>query len=339
MIKLALDAFYRQALAPTRGLGVSGRWRSHGPCGDHPLIAAALADGRPRLRLRRGDRRRRAPFAPRPPPDRRDARRRARDPPRRDRLSHRRRAVCGSLRGVDGPRPARSDDRSRDRTGSAPADADSGDSRQRSACRADSSRQPSCWTARSRPRASRATTRRWRGISSIARSSTSQSRRDGHGGRGRGGERRADTRARATASSRPTRASSSRSRAWRAASPRRPSGSSSPAGGGEAMPLLPGGWRAKYLELLTRGWLLLGRRAEAERAAATPRAPSPQRRASAWRPRGRDRAAAAVALDDGRRRARPSSEHSPRPPLRRGRSRGRSRGLANAGRPRAGPGG
>ena len=31
------------------------------------------------------------------------------------------------------------------------------------------------------------------------------------------------------------------------------------AGGGEAMPLLPGGWRAKYLELLTRGWLMLGK--------------------------------------------------------------------------------
>ncbi len=39
-------------------------------------------------------------------------------------------------------------------------------------------------------------------------------------------------------------------------------------GGGEAMPLVPGGWRAKYLELLTRCWLLLGRRDAAEGAAA-----------------------------------------------------------------------
>ena len=69
-------------------------------------------------------------------------------------------------------------------------------------------------------------------------------------------------------------------------------------GGGEAMPLVPGGWRAKYLELLTRCWLLLGRRADAERAAAAAHAVAEAtglRTAAAWA----DRAAAFVALDLG----------------------------------------
>jgi hypothetical protein len=39
--------------------------------------------------------------------------------------------------------------------------------------------------------------------------------------------------------------------------------------GGAGLPLMPGGsFRAKWLELLTRCWLALGRRADAERAAA-----------------------------------------------------------------------
>jgi DNA-binding CsgD family transcriptional regulator len=68
------------------------------------------------------------------------------------------------------------------------------------------------------------------------------------------------------------------------------------AGGGEAMPLLPGGWRAKYLELLTRGWLMLGKQAEAERAAgyaAAVAATTGLGMASAWA----RRAEAAVALE------------------------------------------
>ena len=37
------------------------------------------------------------------------------------------------------------------------------------------------------------------------------------------------------------------------------------AAGGEELPHVPGGWRAKYLELLTRCWIALGRIDEAER--------------------------------------------------------------------------
>jgi ATP/maltotriose-dependent transcriptional regulator MalT len=65
--------------------------------------------------------------------------------------------------------------------------------------------------------------------------------------------------------------------------------------GGEELTLIPGGWRAYCLDLLTRCWLALDRRSEAERAAgiaevtaATVRLPL----ATAWA----DRAAAAVAL-------------------------------------------
>jgi DNA-binding CsgD family transcriptional regulator/tetratricopeptide (TPR) repeat protein len=68
--------------------------------------------------------------------------------------------------------------------------------------------------------------------------------------------------------------------------------------GGEELTLIPGGWRAYCLELLTRCWLALGRRSEAERAAACAAAraaavqlPLP----AAWA----DRAAAAVALHAG----------------------------------------
>ena len=70
------------------------------------------------------------------------------------------------------------------------------------------------------------------------------------------------------------------------------------AGGGEAMPLLPGGWRAKYLELLTRCWLMLGKSAEAGRTveyAAAVAAETGLGMAAAWA----QRAAAATALDAG----------------------------------------
>jgi ATP/maltotriose-dependent transcriptional regulator MalT len=68
--------------------------------------------------------------------------------------------------------------------------------------------------------------------------------------------------------------------------------------GGEELTLIPGGWRAYCLELLTRCWLALDRQAEAQRAAACTAAraeavqlPLP----TAWA----DRAAAAIALHVG----------------------------------------
>jgi tetratricopeptide (TPR) repeat protein len=68
--------------------------------------------------------------------------------------------------------------------------------------------------------------------------------------------------------------------------------------GGEQLTFIPGSWRAYCLELLTRCWLALDRRSEAERAsglaevtAAAVRLPL----ATAWA----DRAAAAVALHSG----------------------------------------
>jgi ATP/maltotriose-dependent transcriptional regulator MalT len=68
--------------------------------------------------------------------------------------------------------------------------------------------------------------------------------------------------------------------------------------GGEELTLIPGAWRAYCLELLTRCWLALDRRSEAERAAALTEATSAAVRlplATAWA----DRAAAAVALNSG----------------------------------------
>ena len=68
--------------------------------------------------------------------------------------------------------------------------------------------------------------------------------------------------------------------------------------GGEELTLIPGGWRTYCLELLTRCWLALGRRDEAERAAAcaAARAATVQLPlAAAWAAR----AAAAVALHNG----------------------------------------
>jgi tetratricopeptide (TPR) repeat protein len=68
--------------------------------------------------------------------------------------------------------------------------------------------------------------------------------------------------------------------------------------GGEELTLIPGGWRANCLELLTRCWLALDRRGEAESAAALAQVTAAALRlplAAAWA----DRAAAAVALHTG----------------------------------------
>ncbi|MGH3118117.1 MAG: LuxR C-terminal-related transcriptional regulator, partial [Gaiellales bacterium] len=68
--------------------------------------------------------------------------------------------------------------------------------------------------------------------------------------------------------------------------------------GGEGLPLMPGSsFRAKWLELLTRCWLALGRRADAERAAACAEATAKGglRMAHAMA----DRARATIALDAG----------------------------------------
>jgi DNA-binding NarL/FixJ family response regulator/tetratricopeptide (TPR) repeat protein len=68
--------------------------------------------------------------------------------------------------------------------------------------------------------------------------------------------------------------------------------------GGEEQALIPGSWRAYCLELLTRCWLALDRRSQAERAAACAQATAAAVQlplAAAWA----DRAAAAVALSAG----------------------------------------
>jgi ATP/maltotriose-dependent transcriptional regulator MalT len=68
--------------------------------------------------------------------------------------------------------------------------------------------------------------------------------------------------------------------------------------GGDELALIPGMWRPKALELLTRCWLALGRRSDAEDAAACAEATAAAlhlRMANAMA----DRAAAAVALDRG----------------------------------------
>ena len=68
--------------------------------------------------------------------------------------------------------------------------------------------------------------------------------------------------------------------------------------GGEELTLIPGGWKAYCLELLTRCWLALDRSSEAERAAALAEATAAAVRlplATAWA----DRAVAAVALHSG----------------------------------------
>jgi DNA-binding CsgD family transcriptional regulator len=68
--------------------------------------------------------------------------------------------------------------------------------------------------------------------------------------------------------------------------------------GGEELTLIPGGWRAYCLELLTRSWLALDRPSEADRAAGLAEATAAAVRlplAQAWA----DRAVAAVALHSG----------------------------------------
>ena len=68
--------------------------------------------------------------------------------------------------------------------------------------------------------------------------------------------------------------------------------------GGHELTLIPGGWRAYGLELLTRCWLATGRREEAARAARHAEAQAATTQlalAAAWA----ERAAAAVALDSG----------------------------------------
>ena len=68
--------------------------------------------------------------------------------------------------------------------------------------------------------------------------------------------------------------------------------------GGEELTLIPGGWRAYCLELLTRSWLALNRPREARRAAALAEVMAAAVQlplAATWA----DRAAAAVALDAG----------------------------------------
>ena len=68
--------------------------------------------------------------------------------------------------------------------------------------------------------------------------------------------------------------------------------------GGEELTLIPGGWRAYCLELLTRCWLALDRRSEAEHAARLAEVTATAVRlplATAWA----DRAAAVVALHSG----------------------------------------
>jgi DNA-binding NarL/FixJ family response regulator len=68
--------------------------------------------------------------------------------------------------------------------------------------------------------------------------------------------------------------------------------------GGDELPLIPGVWRAKYLELLTRCWLALGRRSGAVRAAAAAQATAQALRLRMAASMA-DRAAAAVDLDAG----------------------------------------
>ena len=107
--------------------------------------------------------------------------------------------------------------------------------------------------------------------------------------------------------------------------------------GGEELTLIPGGWRAYCLELLTRCWLALDRRSEAERAAAARRGRGSGRAAS---PRDR--------LGRSCRRRRRSALRGHRPRVERAlasadaaagrRSPDRERALAHARGPSAGPG-
>ena len=68
--------------------------------------------------------------------------------------------------------------------------------------------------------------------------------------------------------------------------------------GGDELPLIPGVWRAKFLELLTRCWLAVGRRGAAERATAAAQASAAATRLRMAASMA-DRATAAVELDAG----------------------------------------
>jgi DNA-binding NarL/FixJ family response regulator len=70
------------------------------------------------------------------------------------------------------------------------------------------------------------------------------------------------------------------------------------ASGGEELPLIAGGWRVSYFELLTRCWLAIGQPVEAERAAARAAATAPELGLGLATAMA-NRAAAAVALDRG----------------------------------------
>jgi DNA-binding NarL/FixJ family response regulator len=83
-----------------------------------------------------------------------------------------------------------------------------------------------------------------------------------------------------------------------AGEPRRAVDSLISSSGGHELPFIPGVWRAKFLELLTRCWLALGRRTDAERAATSAHAMSAALRLRMAASMA-DRAAAAVALDAG----------------------------------------
>jgi hypothetical protein len=89
--------------------------------------------------------------------------------------------------------------------------------------------------------------------------------------------------------------------------------------GGDELVLIAGSPRARYLEVLARSWLDLGRHAEAKRAAAAAQTWAVAVQlpmASAWA----DRAAAAVELYTGEpARAAGRHSHPPRPPMRPGR--------------------
>jgi ATP/maltotriose-dependent transcriptional regulator MalT len=70
--------------------------------------------------------------------------------------------------------------------------------------------------------------------------------------------------------------------------------------GGAGLPLMPGGsFRAKWLELLTRCWLALGRRTDAERAAACAEATATAMGGLRMAHAMADRARATIALDAG----------------------------------------
>ena len=249
----------------------------------------------------------------------------------------RRRGVPGPLRRVGRPRSARSRARARDRTGRAPADADPGS--RDGAGRAG----PTGRGGRAAGRCDRG--RAARGQRPDAGVGSPQSRvrrgapgRGGAGVRDRRGERRPGARLRRELRLDVCRRRSSRSPRMESGNPEQAAELFVASGGGEALPLVPGGWRAKYLELLTRCWLAARPPRRGRAGGRPPRRPSRARRASASAAAWADRAAAAVALDSGDPRPPPRAGARLRRLRRRGRGCGRSRGVADAGGPRPRPG-